>query len=106
MEMLSLFGQLDPPKYLRPGKDQGQDAESVTAHRELGRELDLSVWFTRPCLIIMGYLEGTPCPLPLRLDGGEEPPTSTGLTMVRWIYPLPLDEKIAFEEVFKKPESN
>lgn len=97
MEMLSLFQQLDPPKYLRAGQNS-QPESGITAHRDLGRELDLSTWFTRPCLIIMGYLEETACPIPLRLDGDDQPPPSTGTTMIRWIYPLPLNEKIAFDE--------
>jgi hypothetical protein len=62
----------------------------VLMHREVGRELDLSTWFTRPCVIIIGELKGSPCPIPMRLDGREL--LSTGTTIVRWIYPLELNE--------------
>jgi hypothetical protein len=58
--------------------------------RKLGRELDLSAWFTRPCLIVFGYLDEAPTPVPLLVEGRT--PASVGLTVVRWIYPLPLDE--------------
>ncbi|MCH7571742.1 MAG: hypothetical protein IH891_02370 [Planctomycetes bacterium] len=90
MEMLGIFQQLTPPTYLKlKGK---QAPETLVASRTLGRELDLSAWFTRPCVIILGYLEDSPCPIPLRVDG-KPPATAPGsLTIVRWIYPLPLDE--------------
>ena len=60
----------------------------------MGRELDLSPWFVRPCLIVIGYLEPSACPIPIRVDG--KPVTSTGTTVVRWIKPLKLDATIAF----------
>jgi hypothetical protein len=104
MEMLTFFQQLTPPIYLLDdGIKQGK--ETLTAHRELGRELDLSTWFTRPCLMLIGYVEDSPMPVPLRLNNDDEPPPSSGLTIVRWIYPLPLDEEAAFSEVFKPTES-
>ncbi len=93
MEMLSIYHQLTPPKYLKPPTGDQED-EIVVIHRELGQELDLSPWFTRPCLIIIGYLEKSPTPVPLRVDG--EVPSSEGLTIVRWIYPLELEEETAF----------
>jgi hypothetical protein len=96
MMMLSLFHQLDPPEYVKTARETGGDRSVTSFHRELGREMDLSTWFTRPCVIVMGFLEDTPSPVPLRVDGADEPPTSVGLTMVRWIYPLPLSEEIAF----------
>jgi hypothetical protein len=95
MEMLSIYQQLDPPKYLRPA--EGNSDDTMQARRLSGRELDLSAWFNRPCLIIIGYLNGTECPIPLRVDG--EPVQSEGVTMVRWILPLPLDEDEAFPQV-------
>ena len=102
--MLSLFGMMKPPVYLRT-PDARQDPETLTMHRELGRELDLSAWLTRPCLILIGYLEDTPTPVPLRLNDDEDPPPSDGLTIVRWIYPLPLNEKAAFSEVFEQEQA-
>lgn len=52
--------------------------------------LDLSRWFTRPCVIIIGLVGqagAMPTPVPFCVDG-EIAPTS-GLTVVRWVYPLP-----------------
>lgn len=102
LEMLSIFQQLNPPEYLKQGLASGESA--VAFHRELGRELDLSPWFSRPCLIVTGFLEDAPLPIPLRIDDQDNLPVSRSRTLVRWVYPLPLDEKIAFHEVFEEPE--
>ena len=85
--MLSLYQPITPPKYHRL---DDKDPDTVFSLRRLGRELDLSGWLNRPCLIIIGYLDGPPTPIPLTVDG--ETPPGTGLTVVRWIYPLPVDE--------------
>jgi hypothetical protein len=92
MEMLSFFRMLTPPQYLK--QPTMQNPETVMAMRELGRELDLSDWLARPCIIIIGFLEGTDCPIPLRRAG--QPVASEGRTVVRWIYPLPVEPTIAF----------
>jgi hypothetical protein len=93
IEMLSMFHALTPPEYIRGNADQS-DKESVVINRRAGRELDLSTWFSRPCLIIIGSLHDSPTPLPVLVDG--EPVAldsqSESVTIVRWIYPLPLDE--------------
>lgn len=89
LEMLSFFHQLTPPKYHRLVAGQ-RDPDTAVFTRLIGRELDLSGWFARPCLIIIGYLDDSPCPVPLRVDG--ELPESNGLTVVRWIYPLAAGE--------------
>jgi hypothetical protein len=47
---------------------------------------DLARWFTHPCVIIIGELEG-PTPTPFFVDG--ERVASQGKTYVRWVYPLP-----------------
>ncbi|MCZ6852263.1 MAG: hypothetical protein O7F17_11530, partial [Planctomycetota bacterium] len=94
-EMLSFFHQMTPPKYHRQGRLDPE--KNLVLTRLLGRELDLSAWLTRPCLIVMGWLQDSQCPIPLRVDG--DPPNSSGLTIVRWIYPLPL----AQEELTNKP---
>ena len=46
---------------------------------------------TGPSLIIIGYLVDSTTPVPLKVDG--QTPRGTGLTVVRWIYPLPLVEE-------------
>ena len=87
MEMLSIYHQLTPPRYIREGN---KDPETAVITRRLTRELDLSAWFTRPCLIIIGYLDASETPVPILVDG--KTPRSEGLTVLRWIYPLPLVE--------------
>ncbi len=82
--MLSLFHMLQPPAYrANPPKDP----LVVRVQRMLGRDLDLSPWFTRPCVIVMGFLHESQCPLSLRIDG--DVPDSNGNVMVRFIVPLP-----------------
>ncbi len=88
LEMLSFFHQMTPPKYHTSGGRQ--PSKNLVLSRLLGRELDLSAWLTRPCLIVIGWLRDSECPIPLQVDG--KPPNSSGLTIVRWIYPLPLAE--------------
>lgn len=90
IEMLSMFHQLDPPKYLRWGD---KEPDTVVLARRMGRELDLSQWFTGPCLIVIGYLQSSPTPVPIRVDGRA--PASDGLTVVRWVYPLPPEQSDA-----------
>jgi hypothetical protein len=96
LEMLSFFHQLTPPQYFKSRRDADEPTGEVVFQRLIGREVDLSTWFTRPCLIIMGYLENSPLPPPLRVNDADRQPSGSGLTLVRWIYPLPLEEDIAF----------
>lgn len=83
--MLSLFQMLRPPLYLRAA-DSARMPENVRVHRSLGREMDLSPWFVRPCVIVTGWLDEAPCPVPLRIDGST--PSSEGSTLVRLVLPL------------------
>ena len=46
-------------------------------------------WFTRPCVIVTGFLNRAACPVPLQIDGRT--PSSEGTVMVRFILPLPCD---------------
>lgn len=93
LEMLGLFQMLPPPPYLQePGVVTDEDR--MRANREIGRELDLSAWYVRPCLLVTGFLPESACPIPLRAEG--RPVRSEGLTMVRWILPLPLIPEVAF----------
>lgn len=87
-EMLSLFHHVTPPVYHKQG-EFGSDA-FVVMSRSMAREIDLSTWLSRPCLIVMGQLHNSKTPIPLRVDGKEV--NSSGITFVRWIYPLPVEE--------------
>ncbi len=102
LEMLTFYQGLRPPKYhkLQRGQQSG-----VSFARRLGRELDLSAWLNRPCLIIIGYLKNSRCPIPLTVDG-DEPANSNGLTMVRWIYPLPIDESEIAADAWEDDNGN
>jgi hypothetical protein len=77
---LSLFSYLTPPTPSTQG-----DSRCI-ARRQSTHTLDLGRWLTQPCVIVMGFVEGD-CPLPMTVDGREVP--TRGLTMVRWVYPLP-----------------
>lgn len=85
LRALGLFQLITPPEY-RPGPGTSQAATVVRVQRSLGRNLDLSAWSTRPCVIVTGFMERAACPLPLRIDG--ETPASEGLVMVRLVFPL------------------
>ncbi len=95
LEMLSLFQQLSPPEYFLQRSETNVEP-SVAIRRVLGREMDLSPWFTRPCLIIIGHLDQSPFPIPFSVDGDTPRVDDGSLTVIRWIYPLPLMNEIAF----------
>ncbi len=84
---LGFFSQFEPPKY----SETFDLNRGLVARRAETHGWDLGMWFTQPCVIIVGQL-GTdkapsPSPIPMRIDG--EPVTPVGRTVVRWIYPLP-----------------
>ena len=86
IEMLSLYGMLQPPPYLR---NPPQNPEILRIARKDMRELDLSTRFAEPCLMVVGSLEAVPLPYPVEVDGAAVP--SEGRVVVRWILPLPAD---------------
>ncbi|MCA9295803.1 MAG: hypothetical protein KC983_04785, partial [Phycisphaerales bacterium] len=92
LAMLSFYHQLEPPSYHKTSATESDSGRESWFYRVDGRELDLSVWFNRPCLIVIGYLRNTEIPIPLRIGDSDEVPDGTGVTMVRWILPLKLDE--------------
>jgi hypothetical protein len=94
IEMLSFFHQLPPPPYMKEPGDN--DPARVNFLRLLGRELDLSAWFSRPCVILIGYLQGAECPIPIRAHGERVPATEESVTVVRWICPLEVLPEVAF----------
>jgi hypothetical protein len=94
LELLGLYHQLPPPAYHQDGKTL---TKTGTTKRYFGRELDLSTWLGRPCLIITGFLHDSDLPIPLRIDGEGNEVNSNGLTMIRWILPLPQHDPTAFD---------
>lgn len=96
--LLSMFNQITPPAWAT------SNVEAPRIGRTIGRDLDLSEWLNRPCLIIMGYVHNSPLPTPLYVDGEritrvdvDEEPYSDAVggsqTLVRWIYPMPVESQ-------------
>ena len=85
--LASFINQIGPPPTQRTGVDA-----YVAATRRALHGMDLSVWMTRPCIIVLGHLgvgpgeDGAPCPTPMSIDGRD--PNLSGRTFVRWVYPL------------------
>lgn len=98
LEMSSMYGMLPPPQYLRG--NSGTPDTPFRVVRNGARELDLSEWFTQPCLIVMGWLEQVDLPYELTLDG--ERVEGTGPVLVRWIMPLPADASWVVPEKFPR----
>jgi hypothetical protein len=96
-DMLSLYGMLQPPRYLR-SENTAQGALRIA--RVGGRELDLSRWFAQPCLIVTGWLEQSELPYDFRLDG--DPIESAGRVLVRWMMPLPAESHWIVPEKFPR----
>jgi hypothetical protein len=88
-EALTFFSMLEPPEFT----NNSWNAPPPLARRRATHGLDLGRWFTQPCIIIMGTLDGPgTCPVPLSVAGTEpdEMKTrTTGSTVLRWVYPLP-----------------
>jgi len=85
-EVLSYFHQMPPPTYNKQSNNPSTTQAALQRH--LGRELDLSAWLTRPCIILYGEIHDSDLPVPFEVGGAT--PESNGRTIVRWIYPLPL----------------
>ncbi|MFO0831331.1 MAG: hypothetical protein U0637_05735 [Phycisphaerales bacterium] len=88
---MSLFQLLPAPNLA----NDSQGAATVPQRRSM-HGLDLSRWFTQPCVIVIGFTSGEGkagrCPVPMYISdigGRPEELASKGMTMVRWVYPLP-----------------
>src|SRR5204863_9539405 len=73
-------GQLPPPR-------SGEGASQYAAQRAATHGWDLSLWFTHPCVMVVGHIDEAPTPVPLTVDGKAVP--TKVMTFVRWVYPLP-----------------
>lgn len=86
-ERMSFASMLQQPAFERSAGTTGQSFKRVVRRAALGP--DLGRWFTQPCIIITGVIEGpTPVPLSILSDDTLRPIPSTGRTVVRWVYPL------------------
>lgn len=82
----SVYSMMNQPIYIDPRL-------GVTYKRYLRRlthGLDLSKWFTQPCLIVIGEIEDQPSPVPMYAGspGSTRELPAKGRTVVRWVYPL------------------
>ena len=93
IEVLSLYSMLPPPPYVQ---NPPADPKVLRIGRGFGREIDLSQWFTEPCLVVMGRLDDVPLPYPVTVDGESVP--SNGSVYVRWVLPLPDDAALLVPE--------
>lgn len=89
LDMLGIYSMLQPPAYLT---NPPVDVASVRVSRMIGRTMDISQWFTRPSLIVWGYLDAADCPIELLVNGEEVP--GDGLVLVRTVFPL--DPEVQF----------
>lgn len=82
---LALFPMLEPPS-----NRDSVGVESRLAKRDLTHGYDLGLWFTQPCVMVIGQvrLSGDEArgPIPVQLDGRVVP--AEGTTLVMWVYPL------------------
>ncbi len=85
---MSFFNQLDPPNF-----STTQNRGPALMRRANSQTLDLSRWFTQPCVVVIGMLEiegkeSCPTPFRVRINGQVRTPQVRGRTLVRWVYPL------------------
>lgn len=74
-----------------PQTASGRGESQPLARRRMLHGWDLARWSTQPCLIITGRLVETGVPIPISVDGSDPAATQkriTGMTFVRWVYPL------------------
>lgn len=84
---MSLFHQLEPPD-----TRGNMQRPSHWVQRQATHGWDLSAWFAQPCVIIIGRLSGpgvAPVPPWVSTGGAAHEVTNDGMTIVRWVYPLP-----------------
>ena len=84
IELLSFYDALPPPSYRAEAVNLFD--RPVAYQRSVGRALDLTPLTAGARVILIGYLEHSPLPAPLTVDGG--PVESDGWTVVRWVYDL------------------
>jgi len=90
-ELLGMFDLIPPPRWFEPVS--GGEAPDRFA-RTLGRAWDISGWFTRPGVIITGYVRGSGVVVPTYVEGRRlDVADASSVTLVRWFHPLPVDRE-------------
>jgi hypothetical protein len=85
VEMLSFYDMLPPPAYWQLGTAFGSETP-MHFLRSLGRDLDWSNLTVFPRLILIGYMEDAPLPIPLLVD--QKPVAGRGRVAVRYMIHL------------------
>ena len=91
LEMYAIFRMLPQPVYLLNQPGWQNNAASLRFDRWLGAQTDCSDWLVRPCIMVIATLEGVPSPVPIEING--KPVDSEGTVVLRWIQPLPVDDR-------------
>jgi len=83
VQVLSLYSTMPAPKS-RKEKEAFLTVNNVIAYwRTIGRPLDITALASLKTVIIIGFLDNSPLPVPLTVDG--QTPEASGFTVVRWI---------------------
>lgn len=91
IDLLGFYRQIKPWTWV----NMDISDKPVRFVRSNGRELDISSWLNRPCLIITGYITGGTLPTPVQLDGKLITQVDeNSKTFIRWMYPLPVDSSV------------
>ncbi|MCP4836216.1 MAG: hypothetical protein GY895_15790 [Phycisphaera sp.] len=83
---LSIHGILPSPPIVTAS---GSNATAWQFIRQMGRSIDVSTRTTESTLLVLGFAENVPCPVPITVDGERR--TGNGDVMLQWIHPLPID---------------
>ena len=86
--LISLFPVVEQPDHTAKRSTQNTLA---ALSRRLTHRFDLGVWFTQPCVIVIGTLRDAPCPAPVSVDGRRldgAAGKSSGRVLLQWVYPL------------------
>ena len=86
LEMLGLHRLSTPPPWQTV--DGGTTDPPWLVKRDFGTGLDLGAQLGSPMLLVSGFIEDTPLPIPLYVDGTRIT-LPRGETMLRWTTPLP-----------------
>lgn len=81
IQLLTFFDALPPPDFRKIGFPY-----AFVFNRGLGRQLDVTPMLAGRRLIVVGHLEDSPLPIPMAVEGDEV--SSTGWTVVQWVYDL------------------
>lgn len=86
---LWVLSQMPPADFISGNAGVGD----YIATRRMTHGLDLGVWFSQPCVIVIGQLQTDPRgaadrngPVPLTVNGQE--PVMSGHSVIAWVYPL------------------